>query len=71
MHGYWIGFPKVSMHNSLLVKHALTMHVFFMHDIAFKIMYNVWTINRGKVMHRVVEYKHAWILDWFSYVIHA
>ena len=34
-----------------------------MHDNAFKIMYDVWTINRGKVMHRDVEYKHAWILD--------
>ena len=42
-----------------------------MHDIAFKIMYDVRTINRGKVMHRVVEYKHAWILDWYSYGFHA
>ena len=44
---------------------------FFMHDVAFKIMYHVWTINRVKVMHGAVEYKHAWILDWFSYGIYA
>ena len=36
---------------------------FFMQDVAFKIMYDVWTINRVKVMHIVMEYKHAWILD--------
>ena len=45
--------------------------MFFMHDIAFKIMYDIWTINREKVMHRIMEFKYAWILDWFSYGIHA
>ena len=59
MHGYWIGFPMVFMHNSSLVKHVEKLYGFFLHDIAFKIMYDVRTINRGKVMHRVVEYKHA------------
>ena len=70
MHGYRISFPMLFINKSSLVKHALTMHV-FMHDIAFKIMYDIWTINREKVMHRIMEFKYAWILDWFSYGIHA
>ena len=44
---------------------------FFMHDIAFKIMYDVCMINRGKIMHGVAEYKHAWIMDWLCYGFHA
>ena len=38
-----------------------------MHDIAFKIIYNIWTVNCGKVMHGVAEYKHAWIMYWLCY----